>query len=186
MNQTTSNVNGLTIETELYGLHGNKLNQEHYQIDVLANTYKIAGKLNLTQKPKGLYFVRLILKNKAGKTVDENLYWLTNSPNDTQDLEKLEAAQFRIEVKNENPGHYIANIKNSGEETAFFSRLKVVNKQTGELVLPVFFNDNYFTLFPGEQKQILVDLSDLPVGKQNRNLQLVLEPFNGPSIKKEL
>lgn len=186
MNQTTSEVSGLTVETELFGLHGNKLNQEQLQINVLANTYKIAGKLNLTQKPKGLYFVRLILKNKAGKTVDENLYWLTNSPNDMQDLEKLEAAQFRIEVKNENPGHYIANIKNSGEETAFFSRLKVVNKQTGELVLPVFFNDNYFTLFPGEQKQILVDLSDLPVGKQNRNLQLVLEPFNGPSIKKEL
>ena len=89
-------------------------------------------------------------------------------------------------MRKENPGHLVANIENSGDETAFFSRLKVVDKKTGKLVLPVFFNDNYFTLFPGEQKQVQVDLSDLPKDIQNKNLQLVLEPFNGPELKKEL
>ena len=186
VNQTSSDANGLTVETELYDLHGKKLNKDEIQIDVSANAHKIAGKLNRAKKPAGLYFARLILKNKAGETVDENLYWLTNSPDDMQDFEKLSAAQLQVEVRKENPGHLVANIENSGDETAFFSRLKVVDKKTGKLVLPVFFNDNYFTLFPGEQKQVQVDLSDLPKDIQNKNLQLVLEPFNGPELKKEL
>jgi mannosylglycoprotein endo-beta-mannosidase len=186
LNQTTNNVTGLTVEAELYGLHGEKLNNEQFQLDVSVNSHKIAGKLNLAAKPAGLYFARLLLKNRTGETVDENLYWLTNSPGDMQKLEQLEAAQLQFEVENETPGRFVAYINNSGKETAFFSRLKVVDKQTGELLLPVFFNDNYFTLFPGEQKQIQIDLSDLPVEKQNNNLQLVLEPFNGPSLKKEL
>lgn len=186
VNQTSTDANGLTVETELYDLHGKELNHDEFQIDVSTNAHKIAGKLNQTKKPAGLYFARLILKNKAGKIVDENLYWLTNSPDNMQDLENLKVAQLQVEVRKENSGHLVANIENSGDETAFFSRLKVVDKQTGELVLPVFFNDNYFTLFPGEQKQVQVDLSDLPANLQNKNLQLVLEPFNGPSIKREL
>ena len=186
VNQTSSDANGLTVETMLYDLHGKKLNHDEFQIDVSANTHKIAGKLNRTKKPAGLYFSRLIVKNKAGEIVDENLYWLTNSPNDMQELGNLNKAQLQVEVSKENSGHLVANIENSGNETAFFSRLKVVDRQSGKLVLPVFFNDNYFTLFPGEQKQIQVDLSDLPKDIQNKNLQLVLEPFNGPELKKEL
>lgn len=186
VNQTTNNAAGLTVEAGLYELHGKKLNVEKFQLDVSANTHKIAGKLNLAKKPAGLYFVRLLLKNISGETIDENLYWLTNSSTDMQDLGKLKAAQLQLAVKNETTGRLGVTIENSGKETAFFSRLKVVDKENGELILPVFFNDNYITLFPGEHKRIQVDLSGLSTTKQSRNLQLILEPFNGPILKKEL
>ncbi len=182
-NQTTSDAMGLIVESCLYDLHGKKLNQEQSQIGVSANSYKIAGKLNLDAKPEGLYFVRLFLKNSKGEILDENLYWLTNAPSDMQDLEKLDVASLQLNIEKGASGQLVAAIKNSGKETAFFSRLKVVDKETGELVVPVFFNDNYFTLFPGEQKQIQIDLSD---ATQNKNLQLVVEPYNGTLLTKEL
>jgi mannosylglycoprotein endo-beta-mannosidase len=39
-------------------------------------------------------------------------------------------------------------------------------------------SDNYFTLFPGEQKQVEVDLNLLPSGVQPGNLMLQAEPWN--------
>ncbi len=186
MNQTTATKSELTVEAELYGLHGEKLNSQKIQVSVSANSYKIAGKLDLEKKPSGLYFARLFLKNKKGETLDENLYWLTNSPTDMQDLENLDSAQLQFGVENKTPRNILVTVKNTGNETAFFSRLKVIDKLTGELVLPVFFNDNFFTLFPGEQKLIQVDLSDLPDEIQTQNLQLVLEPWKGISLTAEL
>ena len=35
-------------------------------------------------------------------------------------------------------------------------RLKATDPSTGDLVLPVFYSDNYFFLMPGEKKQVTV------------------------------
>jgi hypothetical protein len=186
VNQTLFDAKNLNVEAQLFGLHGNKISTEQFQLSVQANTHKIAGKLFSGAKPGGLYFVRLILKNEQGDAIDENLYWLTNQDSDMQDLEKLEPVQLDLQLEKETSGRTIASLQNNSNETAFFNRLKVVGKEGGELALPVFFSDNYITLFPGEKKQVEIDLSKLPSAKRNEKLQLVLEPFNGPVIKKDL
>lgn len=186
VNQTLFDATNLTVETQLFDLHGNKLSQNQFQLDVATNTHKIAGKLFSEPKPKGLYFARLLLKDKQGNVVDENLYWLTNSPSDMQELEKLEAVNLQLQVEKETSGRTVAFIQNNTNETAFFTRLKVVDKKSGELLLPVFFSDNYITIFPGEQKKIEIDLSNLPAEKRNTSLQMVLEPWNGLLIKQDL
>ena len=179
VNQTFFDASNLTIEAQLFDLHGTKIDQQQFQLDVATNSYKIAGKLFSGEKPKGLYFARLSLKNEQGNLIDENLYWLTNSPSDMQDLEKLETVQLQLEVEKEKQGSIVAIIKNSSNETAFFTRLKVLEKASGELALPVFLTDNYLTLFPGEEKRIEIDLSNVPSDKTKSDLQLQLEPWNG-------
>jgi len=186
VNQTLFDANNLTIETQLFDLHGKKLSQNQFQLDVATNTHKIAGKLFSEPKPKGLYFARLLLKDKQGKVVDENLYWLTNSPTDMQELEKLEEVKPDLQIKNDKSGKRLAVITNNSNETAFFTRLKVTVKQTNQLVLPVFFTDNYLTFFPGEQKTIEIDLSHLSPEIDLENLQLELESWNSEVIRKDL
>jgi hypothetical protein len=186
VNQTMSDTKGLIAEAQLFGLHGNIICTKQFQLDVPANTYKIAGKQFSGAKPGGLYFARLILKNEQGNVLDENLYWLTNQDADMQDLEKLEPVHLDIQLEKETDERTIATLHNNSNETAFFNRLKVVEKLTGELLLPVFFSDNYITLFPGEKKQIDIDLSKLPAAKRNESWQLVLEPWNGSVVKKDL
>ena len=186
VNQTLFDANNLTVETQLFDLHGNKLSQNQFQLDVATNTHKIAGKLFSEPKPKGLYFARLLLKDKLGKVVYENLYWLTNSPSDMQELEKLEAVKPDLQIEKDKSGKRLAVITNNSNETAFFTRLKVTSKQTNQLVLPVFFTDNYLTLFPGEQKTIEIDLSHLSPEIELENLQLELESWNSEVIRKDL
>ncbi|HSO88716.1 MAG TPA: glycoside hydrolase family 2 TIM barrel-domain containing protein [Draconibacterium sp.] len=186
INQTLFEANNLAVETQLFDLHGNKLSQNQFQLNVATNTYKIAGNLFSGTKPKGLYFARLLLKDEQGKVVDENLYWLTNSPSDMQELEKLEAVKLDLQVENVKSEHTFAIIQNKTNETAFFTRLKVLDIETGELALPVFFSDNYITIFPGEMKRIEIDLSNLSSEKSNKGLQIALEPWNGLVIKHDL
>ena len=186
VNQTLFDANNLTIETQLFDLHGKKLSQNQFQLDVATNTHQIAGKLFSGDKPKGFYFARLLLTDEQGKVVDENLYWLTNSPTDMQELEKLEEVKPDLQIKNDKSGKRLAVITNNSNETAFFTRLKVTVKQTNQLVLPVFFTDNYLTFFPGEQKTIEIDLSHLSPEIDLENLQLELESWNSEVIRKDL
>ncbi|HXL01123.1 MAG TPA: hypothetical protein PLE90_06975, partial [Dysgonamonadaceae bacterium] len=119
-----------------------------------------------------------------GEIVDENLYWLTNKPTDVQELQTLANASLQLKIKKDDGEKSVATIKNTGSETAFFIRLKVWNTTTNQIVAPVFFSDNYFTLFPDEQKDIDVDLSLLPAElKDDANLVLKAETENGKTIE---
>ena len=185
VNQTLFDASQLEVETQFFNLHGNLTGKRSVNADVPSNTYKKAGMLFQGKKPDEFYFVRLILRDNTGKLIDENLYWLTNSPNDMHELEKLDSAGLKMVVSKQTSGYYMVEIENTGNETAFFTRLKVVDKKSGELLLPVFFSDNYFTLFPGEIKKVRIDFSSLKDAKR-KEIQLVTVPYNGPEFKNDL
>ena len=61
---------------------------------------------------------------------------------------------------------------------AFFVRIKVLRASDGEMVTPVFTEDNYIVLLPGEKKNIRVDVTGLREEDRNTPLLLHLEGFN--------
>ena len=40
---------------------------------------------------------------------------------------------------------------------AFFNRVTLVNAKTKERILPVFYDDNYFSILPGGEKKVIID-----------------------------
>jgi len=48
---------------------------------------------------------------------------------------------------------------------AFFIRVRVVDAGSGEEVLPVYWTDNYFSLLPGESREITASLPRVPAGE---------------------
>ena len=50
----------------------------------------------------------------------------------------------------------LVTVENTGKALAFQVRLKMVDPTSGEERLPVFWDDNYFELFPGEKREIRV------------------------------
>ena len=92
-------------------------------------------------------------------------------------LNELEKVIVKAAVKKSDKDHSVIIISNPGNETAFFIRLKIVNAKN-ELVLPVFLTDNYFTLLPGDEKQVGLDLKE-SFNQDNREvLKLVVEGWN--------
>jgi hypothetical protein len=100
-------------------------------------------------------------------------------------LQKLKPAKLELQVKTTDRGK-VAVIRNSGTETAFFTRLKVVHSTTGELALPVFMDDNYLTLFPGEEREIGITWYPMPGMAGPGKLVVQAEPWSGPVVEVEL
>jgi hypothetical protein len=109
--------------------------------------------------------------------LDENLYWLSNKKHSYEKLNELEKVTINASIKKNESGHATINLSNTKGETAFFIRLKIVNQQN-ELVLPSYFTDNYFTLLPGDEKQIELDISAIMGSVKHDDLKLVLEGWN--------
>lgn len=104
-----------------------------------------------------VYFIRLDLIDKDGNVLDENLYWrysqhqnyswLVNQPKvdlNPQMTVKEAGKEYDITV----------TLTNDSQNVSFFNHMMIRRSDTGEVVNPVFWEDNFITLFPGESKTI--------------------------------
>jgi len=185
-NQTYSNARNLLIEAELFDIHGNSIEKSSSKAGVKANSYKVVSNLFANKKPDGFYFARLKLMSSKDELLDENLYWLTGDDTDWLELQELKPATVKVAVTQKEHALLNAAIENTGAETAFFMRLLISDKKSGELLLPVFMEDNYITLFPGEKRQIEIDLSHLGKEKNASDLLLKVAPWSGNTVTIEL
>ncbi|MGE5360151.1 MAG: glycoside hydrolase family 2 protein [Bacteroidales bacterium] len=126
---------------------------------------------------RSTYFVRLAVRNAEGREVSRNFYWLsaqedqfdwdntkwyytpTTKHADLTDLSSLPkttlavSATFAVAGRGERAR---VVIRNTGAALAFQVRLKLTDPSSGEEILPVFWEDNYFALFPGETRVLTV------------------------------
>ncbi|NLE36125.1 MAG: hypothetical protein GX622_13575 [Bacteroidales bacterium] len=133
---------------------------------------------DLTSSTAAVQFLKLCITYvSTGLTVDENTYWFP-AGGDRQKLTGLPAAKVVGQMMKSKDGKVSVDLANSGEVAAFFVRMKVVRTSDGEMVAPVFLDDNYIVLLPGERKSIEVDLTALSQEDRNTPLLLRLEGFN--------
>jgi exo-1,4-beta-D-glucosaminidase len=120
------------------------------------------------------YFVRVWLMDASGKTVSDNFYWRSLKP-DVMDwghsqwfytpatqLEDLSALKSlpKVTVNASATAHAQEDqtvmritVKNPSKSLGFQVHLRVTNG-SDEDILPILFDDNYFPLFPGEERTI--------------------------------
>jgi exo-1,4-beta-D-glucosaminidase len=122
-----------------------------------------------------IYFLDLKLKNNDGKVVSDNFYWLSIKEDildekgttwfytpikefaDFTGLMDLPKVTLDVQHKFENmDSEQLVRVclKNPTDKIAFFIELKVIGDRTGRSVLPIFWEDNYISLLPGETKSI--------------------------------
>ena len=138
-----------------------------------ANSLARLKKINISGIRDDVYFLRLKLLNAENRVVDENFYWLAKPGKSYEKLNELQPVTLQLSYKQQ-----VVVVSNPSGETAFFIRLKAMDEKSGELVLPVFLSDNYFTLLPGEKKEIKVDTTLLPEPVKQKSILLVAEGWN--------
>ncbi len=175
VNQTANRVSYTAIR-RLYDIHGKLLSEQKDPVSLDAHNVILLNKIVLPKGNDAIYFLRLELIDRD-KLVDENLYWLSNKIHSYEKLNDLEKVVVKAAVKKSDDDHSVIVISNPGDETAFFIRLKIINSKN-ELVLPSFFTDNYFTLLPGDEKQIGVDFAESMNRSSRDEQKLVVEGWN--------
>ncbi|MCX6910064.1 MAG: hypothetical protein NTY01_18755 [Verrucomicrobia bacterium] len=145
-----------------------------------ANTYRDVFAIPPLADPTPVYFAKLRL-SQDGKPVSENFYWLSSKPyadihadtnalprggftlhsaTNTADfsvLAQLPPVRLDVSRQIERRGHQrVAHVRlrNPTDQLAFFIQLVVTRGRQGDEVLPVFWDDNYFSLLPGESKEV--------------------------------
>ena len=53
-------------------------------------------------------------------------------------------------------GKILITLRNTSDKIAFFLEFVLLNSLNGEPVLPVFWEDNYISLLPGEKRRLTV------------------------------
>lgn len=123
-------------------------------------------------------FVKLELKDSNDKLISENFYWRNLKSHDYKALNSLPLANVTVSQNSSKvDGKYKIScvVKNNSNTVAFGNRLKVVNKNTGKRILPIYMNDNYFTLMPNESKNIIIEFDENLV--DNNNFEAVLRQY---------
>ena len=74
-------------------------------------------------------------------------------------LRNLTQADVEVKVSGKN-GNYTAIITNKGDVPALMLRVKAVDSKSGDLILPVWYSENYIFLMGGESRTISIKVRD--------------------------
>ncbi|MCL5006358.1 MAG: glycosyl hydrolase family 2 [Acidobacteria bacterium] len=121
------------------------------------------------------YFLRLTLRDSAGKLESTNFYWLSTKPDvlewqgsksnytpasgyaDFTELKNLPQVRLNVHAATREDGARDVTrvtVMNPSSRLAFFVHLRVDKNEFGPEILPVLWQDNYFELMPGEAREV--------------------------------
>jgi exo-1,4-beta-D-glucosaminidase len=130
-----------------------------------------------------VYFLKLELKDNADQIISSNFYWLSvkgDAEADFTDLNNLPEVDLDMRVSpfQKDGNHYSMELEleNYSSSLAFSINPKIVKSESRDLVLPVYWEDNYFSLLPGEKRSVRVDLN--AENLDGENPVLLIEGWN--------
>ena len=92
--------------------------------------------------------------------MSDNFYWSSGKGGSCTGLNDLPRVTLPVTIARSDDGkmdRLDARIENPSNAVALMIHLKVVRAGSGERVLPVFYDDNYFSLLPGESRSVSIE-----------------------------
>jgi exo-1,4-beta-D-glucosaminidase len=158
VNQTLQPSPDLAARAQVYDFGGKLVWEKQISAWVRANTYCDLFAIPVIDKVTPVYFLRLLLSEGTGKVMSRNFYWLSSAAEaDFRELKNLPTVPLEVVHASERKdGQVITRVtlRNATEHIAFFIHVAILHSQTGEEILPVRWDDNYFSLVPGETRTV--------------------------------
>ncbi|MCE5270841.1 glycoside hydrolase family 2 [bacterium] len=174
-NDTYSAFKDLRAEIRVLNMQSKVVFAKDLHVGLEENTSRKIFQLPAGDALAPVYFVDLKLFEASGKKLGANFYWLSTredvldesgtlwfvTPNksyaDFTALNALPPVEIDAEylfVERGKEWEMQVTLNNPTEVIAFFIELDVYGKKSGNTVLPVFWDDNYVSLLPGEVKAV--------------------------------
>jgi exo-1,4-beta-D-glucosaminidase len=162
---------------QVLGLDGVSRFVKEFRVDLGCDEKKSLLVLDPPANVKGAYFLDLRLRDEEGGLITDNFYalpvqpdvlddskalWYVTPIKEFADLTGLAALpQAAIDCREQRDSadggmEITATLKNTSAAPAFMIEIMVVKEKSGEAVVPVFWDDNYLTLLPGETRTVRV------------------------------
>ncbi|MDF2539050.1 MAG: glycoside hydrolase family 2, candidate beta-glycosidase [Herbinix sp.] len=168
-NGTAQDRKYLKTVLNIYDLNG-KLAYSNYEMnDISADTSTVVMTYPKVQTETDLCFIELKVQDIDNHTLADNFYW-TNRKN-TQDYTSLNSlaqvllnCAYKVVSKDDERSIYDITVKNVTDTPALLIHLKTLKADTKERILPVYYEDNYFSLMPGKSKTIRLEIDSELLG----------------------
>jgi len=169
INNTYESRDNLTVRARVFDMAMKPRWEKQDKVGVEPTSYKDLFAISEIRDLTPVYFVRLDLTDAHGATVSRNFYWLSvKSPADFRPLGELPLVRLNSSHRFEPQGdETIARVtlENPTDQLAFFVHAAITDRPYGEEILPVFWNDNYMCLLPGERREISARLKTKDPGQ---------------------
>jgi len=169
--------NNLRVRIRVYDLQG-KLRDDRHAENLQVDPGGTVHAMTLPRFPDttDVFFVRCQLLDAKGKILTENVYWQSQKDDDVGDPQNDSAfglkpaswadmtplntmAQVPLELTakhsySSGENRVTIHLHNPTKHIAFFERAVVSDAKDGEELLPLEYDNNYVTVFPGETVEI--------------------------------
>ncbi len=178
INDFFHSIKNLQVRVRVYDINSSELFNQTLDVSAKPDSSTPVMKISEPENLTTSYFIDLRLYDDQGKEISNNFYWLSIK-DDVLDYEanagewafytpSKEYADFTslnllpdvdLDIKhefekNEKQQRVTVEIENPTDNIAFFIDMKIKSKITSDLILPVFWDDNYISLIPGEKRKI--------------------------------
>ncbi|GFF83890.1 exo-beta-D-glucosaminidase [Aspergillus lentulus] len=161
------------VSVDLVDLHGKSIFSSKVTVNATPNSSKKVIPVKAVEQIKDVAFLRLVLKNPStGAILSRNVYWLS-AQNDVLDWDNSDwyytpvrkyvdykalismptvavTASLKRLPARDGLSQVQVVLNNPSATPAVFMHLSAINKETQEEITPVFWSDNYVTIFKGE------------------------------------
>lgn len=181
INRSLNQAGSRTVDIEVLGLNGTSIAFENIRVEMDGNSSHYVKKVSsmLKTKDQKLIFLRLTLYDENSQKLSKNVYWLASS-NDILNwsnsewyytpvfeyadykalFSELTVANLTIAPDKGVKGRSATLIIiNQDDVPAVFVRLNLVDEE-GRDIVPIYWTDNYITLWPKEEMQVNVSWPD--------------------------
>ncbi len=200
VNDKLKDKNGCTLKIRVYNFKSQLKYEKEIKINLKANAGREIVKLPEFPWVRSVYFIDLRLMDNTGKEIDNNFYWLSHkmdvldykakpsgwyfyTPSKQyadftalNDLPKVKVSGTVKEITKQGYSVFAVELTNSSKYIAFFVHPAIVNKVTGNTILPVLWSDNYVSLLPGESRKLYARINNKYL--KNKKPQLVVKGYN--------
>ncbi|HEX4489124.1 MAG TPA: beta galactosidase jelly roll domain-containing protein [Terriglobales bacterium] len=167
---------GLKVSARIFDINAKEKAAKDATLDAPADSSTRALEL---PKPDGIgqtYFLKLELRDATGKLLSDNFYWLSAKVDvldwankldtvytpqsafaDMTGLNSLKEVKVTASAHASQDGNnevVSVSLQNPSSSLAFMVRVRAVDPKSGQDVVPIFWDDNYVSLLPGEKREI--------------------------------
>ncbi len=178
VNYHAFNKKGIVAKAQLINPEGKVQWEKELTFDILDDQTVACFPLELPESLSSTYFIKMTL-TENGKLLSDNFYLRGKEEGNYQSLNQLPKVTLTENTSVKKVGNeWFLNtkLKNDTNTPALIIRLKIEGSNTNTMILPAFYSDNYFSLMPGEKKEVSIRLYDTDT--QGETPQIVISGFN--------
>lgn len=163
VNYSAGTHNGLTAKAQIINMDGNVVWEKEATVDSREDTTLKCIPLEYPDQVSPAHFIKLTLTDQ-GKLLSDNFYLRGTEEGNYQALREMPKVTLQEEIttQKQEEGHWTATVSltNASATPALMIRVNLTGNDDGQQILPVFYSDNYFSLLPGEQKEVTLHWKD--------------------------